>query len=45
MSPAPAENEAARRAVEQLQATLESHGWERVGGGDAWYEGRFRRPT
>ena len=45
MSPAPAENEAARRAVEQLQATLESHGWERVGGGDAWYEGRIRRPT
>jgi hypothetical protein len=26
-SPAPAENEAARRAVEALQAMLESHGW------------------
>jgi hypothetical protein len=44
-SPAPAENEAARRAVEALQAMLESHGWHRVGDGDAWYEGRFRRPT
>jgi len=42
-SPAPAENEAARRAVEALHAMLESHGWERVGDGDAWYEGRFRR--
>ena len=41
----PAENEAARRAVEALQTMLESHGWERVGDGDAWYEGRFRRPT
>ncbi len=42
---APTENDAARRAVEALQAMLESHGWERVGDGDAWYEGRFRRPT
>lgn len=41
--PAPAETEAARRAVEELQAMLASHGWERVGDGDAWYEGRFRR--
>ena len=45
LSPAPGENEAARRAVESLQAMLESHGWERVGDGDAWYEGRFRRRT
>ena len=43
--PAPTENAAARRAVEALQAMLESHGWERVGDGDAWYEGRFRRRT
>jgi hypothetical protein len=44
-SPAPAENAAARQAVEELQAMLEAHGWERVGEGAAWYEGRFRRRT
>ena len=44
-SPAPAENDAARQAVERLQAMLQLHGWERVGSGDAWYEARFHRRT
>jgi hypothetical protein len=43
--PVPTQNEAARKAVEALQAMLEAHGWERVGDRDAWYEGRFRRRT